>query len=262
MTNIHIAPTLATMHDGYRLSREGGRASERFSQYVARVEHEWGLVEYNPMAGDAARDAVAQLLAFNAERVVQKTAEDVCALCEYHEPITLAISVRSKGLWTDRIATEVGDRIADKPRRAGFGIVSLWSREENTMPDVVRESAAETVRVMWAAIHGACDTLHRALHLEGLAYAIATRFAGQSRYNSELTAEENVAVLDAIEILGDTRIVGDVAGVLFGDTVAKEMGWTPLGIADNAGYRWAVAHTERQIQRVGAAHALRASVRA
>ncbi|MEP6779414.1 MAG: hypothetical protein ABJC26_05945 [Gemmatimonadaceae bacterium] len=260
MSNVQIAPTLDTMHDVYRMSREGGRTSERFQKYVTRVENEWGLVTYNPMAGDAALDAVVQLLAFDAEAVMKDAAERVCSQCEYHDSITLAISVRSKGLWTDRIATEVDDRISDKPRRTGYGIVSLWSREENLQTDVIRESAAETVRVMWAAIHGAGDTLHRVLALEGLAYAIATQLAGTSRFSAELSPEESVAVIGALEVLGDTRIVGDIAGVLFGDDVAKEMGWTPLGIPNFAGYRWAVARAERILKNVGPTAALRATV--
>ena len=260
MSNVQIAPTLDTMHDVYRMSRDGGRTSERFQKYVARVEHEWGLVAYNPMAGGAALDAVVQLLAFDAETVAKETAERACDTCDYHDAITLAISVRSKGLWTDRIATEADDRISNKLRRPGYGVVSLWSREENLQTDVIRESAAETVRVMWAAIHGACDTLHRVMALEGLAYAIATQLAGTSRYNTELSPEESVAVSEAIEVLGDTRIVGDTAGVLFGDDVAKEMGWTPLGIPNFAGYRWAVARAERELTSVSAAVALRATV--
>ncbi|MEP6764765.1 MAG: hypothetical protein ABJB66_10665 [Gemmatimonadaceae bacterium] len=260
MRHVQIAPTLVYMQDVYRMSRDGGRDSERFLKYVTRVEHDWGLVEYNPMAGDAALATVKQLLLLDAEAAARETAERVCELCDYHDSITLAISVRSKGLWTDRIATEVGDRIAGKSRRAGHGVVSLWSREENLKADVVRESAAETLRVMWAAIHGECDTLHRVLALEGLAYAMATQLSGASRYTAELRPEENVAVIEAIEVLGDTRIVGDIAGVLFGDDVAKEMGWTPLGIPSFAGYRWAVARAERELTTNSAAVALRVTV--
>ncbi|MDQ6612166.1 MAG: hypothetical protein M3Y64_07010, partial [Gemmatimonadota bacterium] len=180
---------------------------------MARVEHDWGLVAYNPMAGDAALETVAQLQEFDAETVATTTAHSVCALCNYHDCVTLAIAVRSKGLWTDRIATEVDDRISGAPRRAGFGVISLWSREVNTTTDVVRESAAETVRVLWSAMHGVCDTLQRAFAREGLAYAIATQLSGPSRYTTQLTPDETVTVIDAMEVIGDTRITGDIAGV-------------------------------------------------
>ena len=210
MPNVRIAPTLATMHEIYGLSRKGGPDSPRFKEYVARVEHEWGLVAYNPMAGDAALDAVVQLQELDAENLALQTAESVCTLCDHDDSITLAIAVRSKGLWTDRIATEVAKQ--------------------------------------------------RTLAREGLAYALATRFSGSSRYNAELAPDETATVIEAMEILGDTRIAGDIAGVLFGDSVAEVMGWTPLGIAENAGYRWAVARAELQLQQVGAARALRAGV--
>ncbi|MDQ6611089.1 MAG: hypothetical protein M3Y64_01540, partial [Gemmatimonadota bacterium] len=136
----------------------------------------------------------------------------------------------------------------------------LWSREVNTTTDVVRESAAETVRVVWSAMHGVCDTLQRALAREGLAYAIATQLSGPSRYTTELTPDETVTVIDAMEVIGDTRITGDIAGVLFGDATAVAMGWTPLGIPEYAGYRWAVAHSMRQLQQASAAEVLRANV--
>ena len=261
MSNIRIAPTLATMDVMYRLSREGGNKSERFLTYVKRVEHEWGLVQYNPMAGSAAQETVQGLLAIDAETIASHAAANVSSQCKYDDPITLAISVRSKGLWTDRVGTEVDDRLNTQPR-IGFGIISLWSREENSESDIVRESAAATVRVMWHAIHGAADTLKRVFAREGLAYALAGQVAPIAEYNADPTDEETVQVMQAVEILGDSRAVGDIAATLFGDDVATTMGWSPLGIPNKAGYRWAAQHAKRVVSLWGAVAALRMNVEA
>lgn len=256
---VQIAPTLETMARIYALSREGGPRSERFTSYVALTPTHYGLVPYNPMAGDAALLAVQQLLAMDAENVARESAARVVSLCEYSRPVTLAISVRSKGLWTDRIATEVDERVTGKERRAHHGIVNIWSREGFTSEDVVRESVAEVVRVMWHATHGVADTLLRVLTCEGFAYAFHQP-AGTFYPFEPLSPEEAVAVAEAIAMLGDSRQPGDIAGVLYGDDATIEMGYTPLGLPAHVGYRWAVSQARQQLALHTAAQSLRMSV--
>lgn len=256
--SVLIAPTLETMARIYALSREGGPKSERFHAYVALTPTNYGLVPYNPMAGDAAQAAVQQLLEMDAEVRARDSAARVVTLCEYTGTVTLAIAVRSKGLWTDRVATEVDERVTGKERKRDHGIVNIWSREEFTSEDVVRESVAEAVRVMWHATHGVADTLRRVLACEGLAYALHQP-AGTFRPYEPLSREEEVAVSEAIEVLGDSRQPGDIAGVLYGDDVTIEMGYTPLGLPAHVGYRWAVQRARQQLAAHTASHLLRMS---
>lgn len=253
---VRIDPTLQTMAQIYEMSSEGGPKSPRFAAYVARTPTQFGLVPYNPMAGDAARDAVNALLALDAETVARHAAGSVAVACEYAPELVLAIAVRSKGLWSDRVATEVDERVTGKPRVPHRGIISLWSREENTVATIARESAAEAVRVMWHAEHGIADTLNRVLACEGLAYALAASAADLGPYSAPLMPEESIAVIEALEVLGDTRQAGEIAGVLYGDAAAKEMGWTPLGIPPYAGYRWAIQHAAAGVRNFGAAASL------
>lgn len=263
MSNVRIAPTLATMAEIYALPRDGGPKGPRFAAYVARTPTEWGLVPYNPMAGDAALEAVQSLIALDAEAVALQAVQKVASACSYGDTLTLALAVRSKGLWTDRMATEVDERVTGKTRVMHQGVISLWSREESTAETVVRESVAEAVRVMWHAQHGVADTLSRVLACEGLAYALAdlqVASLGASSppavFSVPITPEDSVTVIEAIDILGDTRQAGEIAGVLYGDDAAKEMGWTPLGVPAYAGYRWAVFRARERVAREGAAHAL------
>lgn len=59
------------------------------------------------------------------------------ARCEYHNSITRAISVRSKGLSADRVTPEIDDRLSDKPCRARYRIVNLCSREKDLQGDAI-----------------------------------------------------------------------------------------------------------------------------
>lgn len=257
---VRIAPTLETMAAIYAMPRTEGPRSTRFAAYVARTPTEWGLVPYNPMAGDAALDAVNAFLALDAEAVALEIAQLVVQSVGCGDPIELAIAVRSKGLWTDRIATEVDERVAAKERVPYRGVITLWSREEASRDTVARETAAETVRVIWHAVHGIPDTLARVLACEGMAYAVAESHAARGEFSKANTPDETVSVIEAFEVLGDTRQAGEIAGVLYGDDVAKEMGWTPLGINPHAGYRWAVSRARDRMHTLGAAAALRAPV--
>ncbi|MEP6834020.1 MAG: hypothetical protein ABJB74_11525 [Gemmatimonas sp.] len=259
-SQVRIAPTLHTMAGVYALTREGGPKSPRFAAYVAKTPANWGLVPYNPMAGDAALDTVNALIAIDAETLAQQSAHQVAVQCHYTDAILLAIAVRSKGLWTDRVATEVDERVTAKPRVPHQGVISLWSREENSTQTIARESAAEAVRVMWHAMHGVADTLNRVLACEGLAYALAEPLGGLGPYATPIAPEETVAVIEAFEVLGDSTQASEIAGVLYGDAAAKEMGWTPLGIPQYAGYRWAIQRAVGRVGTVGAATVLREGV--
>ena len=260
MSSIRIAPTLQKMAEIYALTREGGPKSPRFAAYVSQTENNWGMVPYNPMAGDAALDTVNALIAVDAEVLAQQSAQTIADACNYTDAVSLAIAVRSKGLWTDRVATEVDERVTGKVRVSHRGVISLWSREENGTQSVQREAVAETVRVMWHAIHGVADTLNRVLACEGLAYALAEPLGGLGPYAAPMTPEETVAVIEAFEVLGDTTQAGEIAGVLYGDDAVSEMGWTPLGIAQYAGYRWAIHRAKQHVAIRGAATVLREGV--
>ena len=176
---VTVVPTLAAMAEIYQLSRSGGVKSPRFAAYRARVEHEWGFAGYNPMAGPHALDAVHQLTALNAEARARVSALEVVERCKFPGDVTLAIVVASPGMWTDRVATEVRHRTSAK-RRAGHGEILLWTGDVLDAGLVLREAAAETVRVMWTTLHGAADTLGALLAREGLAYALASNPYGPS----------------------------------------------------------------------------------
>jgi hypothetical protein len=241
---VTVVPTLVRMAEIYRLPREGGNASPRFHEYVRHVEHEWGFVAYNPMAGDAAAEAVNTLIALDAEELAREAAAAVAASAGHQAPITLAVIVRSAGMWTDRVATTVQDRTAPAPPRDGHGLVQLWSREPITAAQVRVESAAECARIVWHAERGAAMTVQSLMAREGNAYATAAHRTNEALPYGAASPADRETVDGALELLGESRAQSDAASILFGDAGATAMGWTPLGIPDDGGYRVA---TERAL---------------
>ena len=253
---IVVVPTLEIMTDIYALPRAGGPRSARFAAYVSRVEHHWGLSAYNPMAGPAAHEAVRALLDIGGERLAADEAAAVAARCDFEGDITIAIAVPSGGMWTDRLATEIQHRTI-APRRPAHGTTLLWPGDPLDEAQVRMECAAETVRIMWTAHHGVPKTLGAVLAREGLCYALA--HAPLRHTDATDSDHGNPAIEEALGVLGDTSMQGDIVGVLYGDAAATAMGWTPLGLDGKAGYRWAIARAREMLERIGARAALRDS---
>ena len=255
-SRVRVAATLDTMAEIYALPRKGGPQSPRFAAYLARVEGSWGLSSYNPMAGPDAHDTVRKLIAIDAERLADAQARDLAARCDFDGNITIAVAVPSPGMWTDRRATELQHRtIAD--RRAGHGTVLLWPGDPLDERQVNMECAAEVVRIMWTAYHGVPTSLRAVLAREGLCYALAPAVMSVEAVPND--AEDDAAVEEALAVLGDSTMQGDIVGVLYGDATAIEMGWTPPGLAEKAGFRWAISRAGAIVEQVGAPAALRGS---
>jgi len=250
--NVQIIPTLATMAEIYKLPREGGAGSPRFKRYLELIPSNYSLVPYNPMAGPHALETTEQLLAVDAEDVAMEAASEVAAVCGYSDPITLAVVLCSPGAWTDRMVTEVEHRMTHR-FPPGSGLVQHWTRETPSAEQIRREAIAEAVRVMATATLGRKESVRDVLHREGLAYAL-----GGNPYGP-LTDEDTRAVSDAVDVLGESEVLGDKTAVLYGDAAATAMGWAPAGIAEHGGYRWAIDRAAREIKELGASAALRSA---
>ena len=244
-----VVPTLELMAAIYRLSRAGGPRSPRFTEYVKHAEHVFGLSGYNPMAGDAAHDAVTHLMEIGAERLAEEAMHDVVGRLGHADAITLALVVASTGMWTDRLATEVAHRTALE-RSAHRGTVLLWTRESIERDDVLREAAAETVRIAWTARHGDAASVVTMLAREGLAYAPSLNQWAPT------PPDTSAGMNDVLAVLGDSRTLGDIVAVLYGDDAASELGHPPAGLPARTGFAWAAARADEFIAQRGAATAL------
>ena len=52
---------------------------------------------------------------------------------------------------------------------------------------------------------------------------------------------------EVAEVLADSTVLADVAGVLFGDPACDAMGWPRLGVPSHGGYAWAVERAAVQL---------------
>ncbi|MDQ6885854.1 MAG: hypothetical protein M3068_01030 [Gemmatimonadota bacterium] len=247
-----IAETLGAMAEIYRLSRDGRVRSPRFLAYLARAGHEWGFAAYNPMAGAAALETVERLQDLGAEELARESGDRTARRCAFATEITLALVVASPGMWTDRVATEAEHRTTGM-RRPLRGLVQIWAGEPISAEDVQREASAETVRTIWTELHGQTTTLSAVLAREGLSYALGSNPFGPPR------AEDEETLKGALQVLGDTTASDEITTVLYGDEAATRMGWTPLGLADHAGFRWAAEVAARVVAECGPERALRQS---
>ena len=251
MGHIQIIPTLHAMAAVYRLPREGGAGSPRFKRYLEEVGRLNLLAAYNPMAGPHALETTEQLIAVGAEAVALDAAHEAASLCSYPDPIVLAVVLCAPGAWTSRLTTEIEHRTTRRPP-PGSGMVLLWTRETPTAEQIRREAIAEAVRVMAVALRERRESVASVLEREGMAYAL-----GGNPYGP-VTDQDEHAVGDAVEVLGTSETLGDMTAVLYGDAAAEAMGWSPAGVAEHGGYRWAIDRAERQIKNIGAPSALRA----
>jgi len=221
---VHLIPTLDAMAEVYRLPTTGGADSPRFKAYVELGRAGRPVSGYNPMTSKPALETVERLLELDAERLATGVAAETAnrlGLPPGRE-IELSITVATPGMWTDRIATEVEHvLLARTPNQLLF-----WTGDDIDADAVRRVATIQTVR----ATRATPATVWDAVHQEGLAGALAT--PADARWDDDVAA--------ALEIVGDDTGVSTMAALLLGDDAAIAMGWTPLGLAPDAGRRHAI----------------------
>ena len=218
-----VVPTLELMAGVYARSTSGGPESDRFTAYVAAARDRAPIAGYNPMTSKDVASTIAALLAIDAEAVVAEAAGD---------DVVLFVTVATPGMWTDRVSTEVHHRLGPPT-----GQVLLWTGEDTSVETVRREAVAQAARLR----HGPVRTVRDAARREGRAYALAG-----------MTGALHELVADAIDVVGDDEGLGTMAALLYGDDVAVQLGWTPLGLPWLAGYDHAIATAAAQAQPGGA----------
>jgi hypothetical protein len=204
-----IVPTLEAMAEVYRQPTTGGAESPRFKAYVALADKA-PVSRYNPMTSKPVLDTIEALLAIDAEGIAGE-------LSGKHE---MFITVAAPGMWTDRIATEVEHRLGEPTKQ-----ILLWTGEDTTADAVRRETIAQVIRIERRA-----RTTFEVAMREGYAYAL-------SGDDGELDTD----VEAALKIVGRDDSLPTKAALLYGDDVARTMGFVPLGLRDRAGYGHCIA---------------------
>jgi hypothetical protein len=233
---VRIVPTLSAMAEVYRLTTEGGPESPRFQRYV-ELSKESPVSGYNPMTtSEEALGTVEALLALDAEDLAKDTANHLAEELGLDEDIDLSITVATPTRWTDRLATEIEHRLGGRRWRE----IVFWTGEATDESALVAATTAQTVRVGWALLHGPPRRVKHAAGQEGLAAALANGASpgGDGDEAPEAEEEADRSVAAALDVFADETELASRAALLYGDEVARQFGWMPLGVKPRAGYSY------------------------
>lgn len=222
---IHVSRTLEVMAGVYRASTDGGARSARFHAYVEAAA-EGPIHGYNPMTSKPVLDTVLALLDVDAEGRLEARANETALHLGYDRDDDMHITVATPGMWTDRVATDVEHRLLGKDP----GSVLWWFDDPVGVPALDAAIVAQTVRLVRQRQHGAPATLLDAVRQEGTAGALAG-----------LPGKRHPKAAEALDVLRDDTTLSTMVAFLFGDRGAAAMGFSPLGLEDNAGVEHAIA---------------------
>ena len=212
------------------------RGFERFQSYIQTIVNETGdgialapLVAMNPMGKEHCNALLETYLApeIDAERLAEAT------LGEFVTDANLRVSPvlvdDAKGGWTNRtdyeykLRTQLGAGL----KRSGWLSVMLWTSAPPSAEVVVEATRTTLRRALYVLTHGDPKTLREILAQEAATQTkLPTLDPEELAYSQEVlaplleTSVENMPVIVA---------------ALFGDTAAAGLGYTPLGLSDNAG---------------------------
>ncbi len=244
---VELVPILARLRDLYAQPR--GLA--RFEGYLELLRSQTGAMELplsgvNPMAKTRAPVVVERLLALEAESVVISAArEGVQRLRDLDDALRFAVIVAddADGGWTNRAFSEFAHRYERKHEvQRGWATVVMWSSEDPS-EELVRTRTLETMyRTVDELEHGAVRTLRAILNREGR----TMRFAGHEPRYDDATVQR---IRERIEPHLDSHAAPVVLAALYGDDIARSLGYPPLGIPDRGGYELALANATEAVAR-------------
>ena len=248
--HITLIPTLEAMAGVYRLPTEGGPSSARFRAYVSTMlDNGVPAAGYNPMTSKPVGETIDALLAIDAEAIAADAVREHARLLALDGDLVFFVTVGTPGIWTNRATTEVEHRLAPTNWSGGPGSILLWTGEDVSEAVVVREAVAQLVRAAWMGVHWTPPvTASEAAGQEGIAYAL-----------SGTPGRRSASVADAIEIVGPDPALATKAALLYGDQLAAEMGFLPLGLATNEGYEHVIAVAREALSTSDAGDLLRAA---
>lgn len=239
---VRVVRTLAAMGGVYRLSAAGGPASSRFQRYVELGRAGLPVSAYNPMTNQDVLGTIDDLLASDAETVIEDAANDQAQVLRFTDDLDMYIAVATPGMWTERTATEVEHRLLGRASSQ----VLLWNGESVSTTSTIAETIAQLVRVVWIKHHGPPATVADAVGCEGLAAALG-------QLDTKQRGPDDRAVADALDILGEDTALGTMVAVVYGDDAARTLGFTPIGLTEKAGLRYSAALAAEELRRTSAA---------
>ena len=236
---IELVPTLALMRDLYRMPRD----MARFHRYIEAMTNADGslalpLSGFNPMGRDHVAEAVDHLVAIDAEVVVTRAAEEAArrlALGRGAYRVALVVSDDIGGMWTERTNAEATARFNRRGASlAGWVVPTFWTSDRPTAAAIEAEMIAEIYRTIALETESDERALSAVMRIEGR----ALRFAGASPGLGRAEIERARTTLDPLGERGEWPVI---ITAMFGDEVAQQYGYEPLGLPTRAGFEVALA---------------------
>ena len=234
---LEYVPLLHHLEALYQLPRD----MERFKTYIASIVNEQGddveippLVAANPMAKEHALEYVRKLLEMGAEEVARAATEEAARLLS---PTSLKVSLMAlddaKGGWTNRYTTvgslwSLDERFLARWRHSAWATVVCWTSELPSPQQIRQETRRVLYQSVWAMHQPLPHNLRGVLEFEGK----AMRFAGIAQWLDAEELEYTRAVLEPHMQATDHPTL---TAALYGDPVAHNLGYPPLGLSKNAG---------------------------
>ncbi len=233
MVTVELVRCLTKVRELYRLPR----TFERFECYLGLVDADGTQVlplsMLNPMAKEHALKRVDELLALDAEdRVLAAGREAAARLGGIDDALRLIVLLMddAMGGWTNRSFAEFAHRYERKyevPR--GWASVAIWTSEDPTPELLERRTFESLYRTADERANGPVRTLGEILDREGR----TMHFAGhRPRYDGATLR----AIRERIEAYRNSHAAPEVFACLYGDEIARSLGYPPLGIPDRGGY--------------------------
>lgn len=236
---VHL-PLLQIQRDLYLLPR----GPERFEAYVKLMTGPddtlaLPLAVLNPMAKPHVSEKLEQLLALDAETLAAEAVAEANGRLELETPIQLGLVVADDvaGGWTDRFLTDAKHRFEPGELRYGFATALLLASETYTAAAITQQVLAACYRTMSILEHGLPKTLRQMMAQEGGAAAFAGTEPALDEDELEYTREVIAPHLgsDAFPV---------AFACLYGDEAARSVGYRPLGLSQNAGFRLAALEAQ------------------
>ncbi|GGK34937.1 hypothetical protein GCM10008955_31100 [Deinococcus malanensis] len=203
------------------------------------------LVRANPMAKAHVLEVLDQWLALGAEDTARTALEEASARLPhvaYNATVKVGLTLLDDvgGGWTNRhINDALRFQTAQALQTSGWVTVCLWTSdvpERAALRQLVLESAH---RAAFAACHGDPHTLLGMMCQEGASAAFAERTL---EFNAEELAYSRVVLAPHVESTHQPTVLA----AMYGDDAARDWGYTPLGLSNQAGFQVALADALEQ----------------
>jgi hypothetical protein len=226
------------------------RGMERFQEYLRTMKNGLEddvdlvpLIAMNPMGREHVAARLDELLALDAESIARDALKEAEPL---YEGITVDFDVLRHGFtilddvrggWTNRIVNDASIRFGTDAVFKRPWIVSHWLVSETPTAEGIRQRVkCAAARIAHTLRHGAPKTLGDFMTQEGWAEA----YAGVERSLDKDDLEYTRHVLAPHR---DNSSYPVIIAAVYGDAAARELGYPPVGVSENAGFALALSET-------------------